>query len=130
MEIPFYQDWYPNMMNKDQKIEQVKSTHGQEYNRKKRCHSNRKLQRYRQKLRKQDLKSTIDTEPLTTNYVKDGSVDCTVISDEILYERTSVVFNQSEKFNQLFNSNPKIRFIRQYISLIDQLSYQKLRETQ
>ncbi|CAF1610816.1 unnamed protein product [Adineta ricciae] len=148
MEIVFYQDRYSSLVNKDQTATNVKSEHVQEEQQKKRrnnCHGNLKLQRYRRKVRKQGLNSIVGTQSSTTGVIaqqteqnqsnrhlsmRNTSVNYIAISDEVLSQKTSAIFDRTEKFNRLFNEDQKIQFLRQYMALIDQFSYQQLQESQ
>ena len=62
--------WYPSSSNQDQIIQETQ--HSQQQNQydkqKKKCHGNRKLQRYRRKLRKQGMDSQTITE-LINSYI-------------------------------------------------------------
>ncbi|CAF1380453.1 unnamed protein product [Adineta ricciae] len=152
MDNPFYQDLCSNYFNNTQAMEQV------EKQKKKKCRGNRKLQRYRRRLRKQCVKLPINEKLSTANVIMEptesaiispivaetaasmkkcktvatakDSVDYTTTSDEVLHQKTSQAFSRSEKFDNIFNPVEKIHFIRQYISLIDQLSFQQLQESQ
>ena len=58
------------------------------------------------------------------------SINYASVSDEVLYQITSLAFKRLEKFNNIFNQIEKIHFICQFIGLIDQLSFQQLGEIQ
>ncbi|CAF1690400.1 unnamed protein product, partial [Adineta ricciae] len=62
--------------------------------------------------------------------IRNDTVDYAIISNEILYQRTAPAFNLSPKFNDLSSADEKIQIIRQYISLIDQVCFQQLRQIQ
>ena len=59
--------------------------------------------------------------------IRNDSVDYTIISNEILYQRIAPAFNLSSKFNDLFSEDKKIQIIRQYISFIDRVCFQELK---
>ncbi|CAF1514725.1 unnamed protein product [Adineta ricciae] len=191
MNIPFYQDHCLSFTNQHlQTIEQeleCAREQNEKKKKKKKCHGNRKLQRYRRKLRQRGINTSIDTESsvvqeniqqnertiigsttdgetslsvksvqhkitkkkkCNTNkqssfinknnihqvdqfeFVRNDSVDYTIISNEILYQSTAPAFNLSPKFNGLFSADEKIQIIRQYISLIDQVCFQQLKQIQ
>ncbi|CAF1688847.1 unnamed protein product, partial [Adineta ricciae] len=188
MNISFYQDHCLSFARQhhqaiEQELERAQEQH--EKKKKKKCHGNRKLQRYRRKLRQRGMNTSINTESsvvqeniqrneqtiiasttdqatslpvksvqhkitkkkkCNTNKqsgfinknnihqvdqfesIRNDSVDYTIISNEILYQTTVPAFNLSPKFNDLFSADKKIQIIRQYISLIDQVCFQQLKQ--
>ncbi|CAF1534205.1 unnamed protein product [Adineta ricciae] len=157
MDSPFYQDLCSNHFNNTEAMEQ-EAKQEKKKKTKTKCRGNRKLQRYRRRLRKQCVQlsineelstasaitkpkestsiglivdeTTVSMKKCTTVTATNDSVDYTTVSDEVLQQKTSQAFNRSEKFNNIFNQVERIHFIRQYISLIDQLSFHQLQEIQ
>ena len=192
--------WYPSSSGQNQMIQETR--HSQQLNQydkqKKKCRGNRKLQRYRRKLRKQGMDSQTITE-LINSYIDtkqsktDGviqqkeqtgklsgndsisysskqikkknkkniykqhtaigrkknksnesvsnkifkeltmindSVDYTTVSDEIVSQISIIAFNEIEQIFSFLNEDEKIKSIRDYITLIDRLSYVQLQEFQ
>jgi hypothetical protein len=80
-------------------------------------------------------KNESSSRPVSSREVKaspkiNDSIDYTKVPDEIFCRMTSTAFNRSEKLNNIFNEDEKIKFIRGYTSLIDRLSYVQLQEFQ
>ncbi|CAF1688276.1 unnamed protein product, partial [Adineta ricciae] len=190
MNIPFYRDHCLSFANQHRQAIEQELERAQEQNekkKKKKCHGNRKLQRYRRKLRQRGMNTSVHTKSslvqesiqqkertiigsttdqatslsvksvqhkitkkkkCNTNKqssfinknnihhvdqfesIRNDTVDYTIISNEILYQRTAPAFNLSQKFNDLFSADKKIQIIRQYISLIDQVCFQQLKQIQ
>ncbi|CAF1411631.1 unnamed protein product [Adineta ricciae] len=188
-EISWFRPSENDLGNQHKQTIAQESERAQEQDEKKRkkCHGNRKLQRYRRKLRQRGMKTSVNTEAsavqeniqqneqtiivlsinqatslsvksiqhkitkkkkcnrnkqssfINKNHInqvdqfesmKNDSADYTIISNEILYQRTAPAFNLSQKFNDSFSTDKKIQIIRQYISLIDQVCFQQLKQIQ
>ena len=181
MNIPFYQDHCLSFANQHHQTIKQELERAQEQNekkKKKKCRGNRKLQRYRRKLRQRGMNTPVNTDSSIVNesiqqneqatflsfksiqhritkkktcnrnkqssfinknninqvdqfeFTGNDLVDYTIISNDILYQRTAPAFNLSQKFNDLFSGDKKIQIIRQYISLIDQVCFQQLKQIQ
>ena len=58
------------------------------------------------------------------------SIDYATVPDEIVSQILITAFNEVEQLFIVLNDDEKIKFIRHYSSLIDQLSYVQLQEFQ
>ncbi|CAF4001072.1 unnamed protein product [Adineta steineri] len=152
---------YSDMQQQQQIIQVSQSFQSlQQHKRNKKSRGNRKLQRYRQKLRKQNHDTdsisqvsnmvmnndviSISDEPTNESIVDHSNAvienneitqqgvidDYNNIHDNIFIQMLSTAFYHTNKLNQLMNPEEQILFIREYTNLIDRLYCLQLQQSQ